>query len=818
MLGVGDGKQIRTGKDTDGIIMMIRDWSRFTTLSELPNTWWIQCRLESVQRASYSHFLRKYSPWISASRYRQSHPFVFKRVSVIRERVYALPAVKKDLDIFHKLISTWGDEPSVLPQTDSMTTRAKEWQDVHISGCFGLNAMQHIPWRTASRRSMQLLLARKQLPKSLENLPSSLTMLKLGFSVGTLRMQAPSYYGFLASRNFKYYPGADVREFTERDASITDCTIRFELDMPNLADLTLTFILTAPKGTLRFPTLLTDTSGLDLKDHWKTVGEVKYTVWTTRPIENATPISTVEYDGVNRSDDLDTDADRPVRPDLDEPDSQPNIHFFLIRCGAPSHPTRSIRTWINRLTSSPVLASYIGRVIIMAPLTEPPESLAELIQLCTRHSDLQSLTLAGIDLKPLIDTPLCNTIFGHTSSLILEDVVIEPDKLILLMTAAKTINALELDSNCLALGDILSQTLTAHIPPPAHVCPNVTSLSIGLTENSCRRDLFRILHLLHQAASWTIHTAHFDVGSESSASVTPLVASIAPTVKHLKLTLNSCLSPGHVLSQFIHLTAVSELSLAITEPTIPRLTNALLSLPNHSELTRLRLEISLEIQLQRNDWLALGHCIASRHWIAIMDVQSLFIRMPTPAAFLRWQTEAFTVRRLLNENDYAGPRESHLGAQPLLPFPPQARYYPPRLNEHDELSTRQMSDMMTQDTSIPKNSSVKQYVQDAYSSHSTSRVRYIYEITQIARRTIYAAICPIQEFHSLNLKNDIASSYLRSITSRYDGPFEIWTGNVVIWQSRGGILTDMSDADLPIVDDRLPRFLRWYMREGRFED
>ncbi|KAF8996078.1 hypothetical protein BDZ89DRAFT_1052576 [Hymenopellis radicata] len=36
-----------------------------------------------------------------------------------------------------------------------------------------------------------------------------------------------------------------------------------KLDVPNLADLALTFILTASKGTLRFPTLLTGASGLD---------------------------------------------------------------------------------------------------------------------------------------------------------------------------------------------------------------------------------------------------------------------------------------------------------------------------------------------------------------------------------------------------------------------------------------------------------------------------------------------------------------------------------------------------------------------------
>ncbi|KAF9048067.1 hypothetical protein BDZ89DRAFT_1127025 [Hymenopellis radicata] len=423
-----------------------------------------------------------------------------------------------------------------------------------------------------------------------------------------------------------------------------------------------------------------------------------------------------------------------------------------------------------------------------------------------------------------------------------------------LIISATAITSLKLDRHCslTTLSNTASQFIASRISLSSHVSRDVTSISIGLTDAASRRDLFWILHLFHQSVSWIIRLDCFDVGPESSASVAPLVTGIAPTVEYLKLTLNDCSSPTDVLSLFHHLTVITQLSISINERMMPHLTNALLSLPKPSDLTRLRLEICLHIQLQRNDWFTLGCCIASRRWIFIMDLQSLFIQLPTPVAAVRWQSEAFSVRRLLNENEDVASSDPPLEVQSLMPFPKREPYYPPQLTEHDEFSTEQMSDMVQQDASLSKlrcvviattgiqpilayisvpnfdaaietleNSSVRQYVRDAYltptPSHSTLRLKYIHRIMSTESSGLYVAVCPIQELCSLNLKNDIASSYLHSVSSADDRSFENWTGNIVILRSQDEVLTDASEADFLDIEAELPRFLKWYMVKGRFE-
>ncbi|KAF9013820.1 hypothetical protein BDZ89DRAFT_1142406 [Hymenopellis radicata] len=479
-------------------------------------------------------------------------------------------------------------------------------------------------------------------------------------------------------------------------------------------------------------------------------------------------------------------------------------YFSVIRCGSPSQPTRSIQTWLRRLSSSPSLPAHVTRVIIMAPLSEPPDFLAELIQLCTQESQLQSLTLVGVDLEPLVKTPLRDLIFAHTSSLILEDVALDPDIFISLMNSARSLTSLTLDPYCSfkASSDMSSQVTSTRISPSSHASHNVTSISLSLTDVASRRELFRLLHLFRQTLSWNIQSACFDVGSEPSASLTPLVAGIAPTIEYLKLTLNDCASPGDIFSQFRRLTVVTQLS-------------------------------KFAFIFNFNGMIGWRSAVAS-----------------SPVA--GWQAEAFSIRRLVNEHEDLAPSDPHMDVQPVAWYRKREPYYLPPLAEQNELSTQQMSNMVEQDESMPKlrcvviataslhptfayislpnldatmttleSSSVKQYVPDAYSSlshpPSTSRLQYIYKIIRNESNVLHIVICPIQELFSLNLKNDIATSYLRSVSSANATSFEIWTGNVAILLSRDEVLTDARETDLPVIEAELPPFLKWYMLEGRFE-
>ncbi|KAF9019134.1 hypothetical protein BDZ89DRAFT_1044064 [Hymenopellis radicata] len=269
------------------------------------------------------------------------------------------------------------------------------------------------------------------------------------------------------------------------------------------------------------------------------------------------------------------------------------------------------------------------------------------------------------------------------------------------MIAAKKLTSLKLDSNCSCgqLSDFASRIVTARALASHLIAPHVTDLTIYLTENASRRDLFGILRHLYQNTLWSIQRVCFDTGLEPSASLASLIEIIAPIVRVVKLTLNNCSSTNELFSKFHLLTALVQLSLAVNETMISDLAEALLSLPRPHELASLRLEITLDRQLHRDGWTQLGSCIASRGWVAVMGLQSVLISMPTPESFVRWQREAFTVRRLINGSMSSD--NVQLEVQPMMSLRSREPYYPPGLPEHNESSIQRTSNMIEQSHLMP---------------------------------------------------------------------------------------------------------------------